>query len=469
FSVFEKNMQINKTNRNHSFSKKGFVAILIWLACPPCHATFGLDKTVSKDIGQPNGAMLSTLYAPIPHFTGDYLEENAVLEVNSNGFNAQKQSGFIANGVTEGIGRGLTIVHFTAANNFEFKTYDTYGSEMDAHQFIDVLKKMIKDNAKFAILAHDSASNELQKYSQTLKMLGFPVLGSLSARHAYVMVNFEGIIKEKTDPLSITLSLEIPKTILKNRSYFPKITYDFEPSVDRYIAHAGGSVDGIASTNSLEALNENYKKGFRLFELDIIETKDGEYIAAHDWNMWARFTDFEGELPVSHAEFLKHKIYGDYTTLDMNRINAWFSAHPDAILVTDKVNDIRFANSFVDKKRLIMELFSLMAVEEAAKNQINAMISQETLGEIKGDKLEYLAINNIKYVALSRRIVPKETDFLLALKNQGVKAYVYNVNFDVGKDEKYVQENEIGLVYGMYADKWVFDIVLRKGAKSKAP
>ncbi len=463
-------MQFNKTNRNRSFSKKGLVAILIWLALPSCYATFDFDKTVSEDFCKANGALLSSLIVTIPRGSGDNMQENAVLEVNSNGFNAQKQSGFIVNGVTEGVGRGLTIVHFTAANSFEFKTFDTYGSETEAQQFIDVLKNMIKDSAKFAILAHDSASNELQKYSQTLKILGFPVLGSLKARHAYVMDNFEGINMEKTDPLAITLSMAVPKSLLKTRSYFPKITYAFEPSIDRYIAHAGGSVNGIASTNSLEALNENYKKGFRLFELDINETKDGQYIAAHDWNMWARFTDFEGELPVSHAEFLKHKIYGDYTTLDMKRINEWFSAHPDAILVTDKVNDpIRFANSFVDKKRLIMELFSLMAVEEAVKHQINAMISQETLGEIKGDKLEYLAINNIKYVALSRRIVPKETDFLLALKNQGVRVYVYNVNFDLGKDEKYVQENEIGLVYGMYADKWVFDTVLSEGTQSKVP
>jgi hypothetical protein len=463
-------MPFNQTIRNHSFSKKGFVAILILLVLPPCNAAFDPDKTVIEDFCKANGAMLSKLIAPIPHFTADHKEEDDVLEIDSNGFNAQKQSGFIVNGVTEGIGRGLTIVHFTAANSFEFKTFDTYGSETDVQQFIAVLKNLMKDSAKFAILSHDSASNELQKYSQTLKILGFPVLGSLKARYAYVMYNFEGFVQEKTDPLSITLRLAVPKSLLNNRFYFPKITYEFEPSIDRYIAHAGGTINGIASTNSLEALNENYKKGFRLFELDINETKDGQYIAAHDWNMWARFTDFQGELPASHAEFLKHKIYGDYTTLDMKRINEWFSAHPDAILVTDKVNDpIRFANSFVDKKRLIMELFSLMAVEEAAKNQINAMISQESLGEIKGDRLEYLAINNIKYVALSRRIVPKETDFLLALKKQGVKVYVYNVNFDLGKDEKYVQENEIGLVYGMYADKWVFDTVLRKGTQSKAP
>ena len=46
---------------------------------------------------------------------------------------------------------------------------------------------------------------------------------------------------------------------------------------------------------------------------------------------------------------------------------------------------------------------------------------------------------------------------MLQLKKHGIKVYVYNVNFDPGKDEKYVYNYELGLVYGMYADKWVFD------------
>ncbi|KKN29672.1 hypothetical protein LCGC14_0841780, partial [marine sediment metagenome] len=215
-----------------------------------------------------------------------------------------------------------------------------------------------------------------------------------------------------------------------------------------------------------QALDENYKKGFRLFELDIIETSDGKLVAAHDWKMWARFTDYTGTLPPTLAEFKKHKIYGDYETLDVEGVNDWFAAHPDATLITDKVNDpIAFAKGFVDSKRLIMELFSLLAIEEASQNGINTIISQEPLLAIKGDKLTYLAVNNIKYVAVSRRIIASNTKLLLQLRDQGIKVYVYNVNFDSGKDENYVQENEIGLVYGMYADKWVFDKNLKSLSK----
>jgi glycerophosphoryl diester phosphodiesterase len=200
--------------------------------------------------------------------------------------------------------------------------------------------------------------------------------------------------------------------------------------------------------------------------LDIIETSDKKMVAAHDWKMWSRFTDYSGALPPSHDEFMKHKIYGDYTTLDLKGINAWFAAHTDATLVTDKVNDpIAFADQFVDKDRLVMELFSQMAVEEASRHGIQAMISQTPLMRIIGDKINYLKVNNVKYVALSRRILNNETKLLLKLKEQGIKVYVYNVNFDPGKDEKYVQENEIGLVYGMYADKWAFDLPKEKMTK----
>nr|WP_262889024.1 hypothetical protein [Nonlabens sp. Ci31] len=37
-----------------------------------------------------------------------------------------------------------------------------------------------------------------------------------------------------------------------------------------------------------------------------------------------------------------------------------------------------------------------------------------------------------------------------------MKTYVYHVNFQAGKNEKYVVEYELGSVYGMYADDWNF-------------
>ncbi|MBT8299153.1 MAG: hypothetical protein KJO52_12540 [Maribacter sp.] len=395
----------------------------------------------------------------------NWIEEGQII-LNSHSFNAQKRSTFNIAGQKEHVERGLTIIHFNSPEKYEFRTFDTYSSEEASQKVVDVLWRMQKNGAVFVVLAHDSAAHIFLKQSETLKKLGFSKLMELKNRQAYIMHNFNNKIYERVDENSITLDLRIPENVIDNQIYFPRIRYKFTPNNNRYIAHAGGEVNGIKSTNSKDALDQSYAKGFRLFELDIIETADGKLVAAHDWKMWARFTDYSGELPPSHEEFKKHRIYGDYETLDLKGINEWFSDHPDATLVTDKIKDpVGFANLFIDKSRLIMELFSVMAVEKALNNGITAMISQEPLLKLVGDKLNYLEVNNIKYVALSRRIIANHTKLMLQLKEKGIKVYVYNVNFDPGKDEKYVQENEIGLVYGMYADKWVFDLEDKKLSK----
>ncbi|WP_339334433.1 MULTISPECIES: hypothetical protein [unclassified Croceitalea] len=380
------------------------------------------------------------------------------LLVQSNSFNAKKRSSFSLNGIKEQVDRGLTIVHFFNTGKFEYRTYDTHGSADAVIEIKEVLSQLFANDATFAILAHDSAAKAFDGNTAALKEMGLNTLSALKSRQAYIMHNLNGNIIELVDDLTIDLKVDVPNNISDIKIYFPREVYTFVPNNNRYIAHAGGEINGVKSTNTKDALDANYVKGFRLFELDIITTSDGKLVAAHDWRMWSRFTDYEGELPPTHEEFMKRKIYGDYTTLDLKGINDWFKAHPDATLVTDKLNDpVAFAESFVDKDRLIMELFSVMAVEEAASNGLNAMISQKPFMSLKGDKLDFLEINNIKYIALSRRLISREKKLLLKLKDAGVKVYVYHVNFDPGKDETYVYENEIGLVYGMYADKWAFD------------
>ncbi|WP_149303206.1 PI-PLC domain-containing protein [Pareuzebyella sediminis] len=418
---------------------------------------FFILALVFSPLGQANSEIAPADREVVP------LSPTILLE--SHSFNAKQRSSFRVNDRTEYIERGITLLHFNGAEAFEYKTFDTYADEKSCHKLIEVIAEMQADQVAFAILAHDSAANVILQESKALKNMGFEKLTALKSRQAYIMYLQNGTIVEKVDDLSAKASFDIPVGVVNNKVYFPKITYDFEPSNDRYIAHAGGEVNGVKSTNTRDALDQNYAKGFRLFELDIIKTSDGKFVAAHDWNMWARFTDYTGELPPTLNAFNKEKIYGDYMTLDMDGINQWFEAHPDATLVTDKINEpIAFANAFVDKERLIMELFSVMAVEQATKNGINAMISQEPFFDIIGDKLNFLKINNVNYIALSRRTLSKHTELMLKLKEAGIKVYVYHVNFDPGKDERYVQENEIGLVYGMYADKWIFE-----GVEGPAP
>ncbi|MEX2380185.1 MAG: sulfatase-like hydrolase/transferase, partial [Vicingaceae bacterium] len=245
---------------------------------------------------------------------------------------------------------------------------------------------------------------------------------------------------------------------------------EYKEDKSRFIAHAGGKIDGRTYTNSLEALNESYKKGFKLFELDIIKTKEGEYVAAHDWQQWADITNYKSDVPVSKEEFLNHKIFERYTPMSMDEINDWFKNHPDAILVTDKVNEPKlFSEQFIDKDRLMMELFTLEAVKEGlASNIKSAMPSQQIIESFGKNKLNQLKELGVTDVAFSRRYIVDNVDFLKQLKAEGIRSYVFHINFDPGIDEDYVVKYEMDYIYGIYADKWSFpaeDSVVNRAKK----
>ncbi len=228
---------------------------------------------------------------------------------------------------------------------------------------------------------------------------------------------------------------------------------------NRFIAHAGGMIDGRIYTNTLEALDANYKKGFRLFELDILKTTDGKYVGAHDWKKWKRFTGYEGETPVTHDVFMNHKPYGTYTPLDLPGINDWFNQHKDAVLVTDKINEpLAFAPEFTDPDRLMMELFSEEALEEGLKAGIKSAVpSQWLIKDLKPDDAAELFDRGVRHAAVSRRFIPDNKELLAALKAAGIKVFVYNVNLDPGIDEEFVLKYELDFVYGLYADKHDFE------------
>jgi hypothetical protein len=137
---------------------------------------------------------------------------------------------------------------------------------------------------------------------------------------------------------------------------YPSIT-KLATDPERFIAHAGGEIEGIKYTNSLEALDLSYQQGVKLFELDLMETSDGKIVATHGW---------KNDTPLSYEAFLAQPLEGKFTPLDMERINQRFAQHPDAILVTDKINTPQaIAQQFQFPDRVMMELFSWDAIQQA--------------------------------------------------------------------------------------------------------
>ena len=231
----------------------------------------------------------------------------------------------------------------------------------------------------------------------------------------------------------------------------------------RFIAHGAGRIDGKTYTNSLEAMNDNYKKGFKLFELDIIKTSDDFFVAAHDWKLWAKQTQYKGELPPNRDTFLKLKIYNKYMPMDMDVINAWFKLHHDAILVTDKVNlPKEFSMKFIDKNRLMMELFTWDAVKEGLNLKIkSSMPTGRLLFSIHGDKVQFLKKLKITDIATSHRLINHHKKLMKQIVRAGIKFYAFHLNSKDNKDEKHIVCAEHQFFYGIYADKWNFTQVIK--------
>ena len=107
------------------------------------------------------------------------------------------------------------------------------------------------------------------------------------------------------------------------------------------IAHAGGEVDLIPYLNCREALETSFLKGYKMIELDLMVTSDGFVVAGHDWETFHEQTGHpeRKKSPLKLDEFRKEKILGKYTPLDADEIVAFFTEHPDLMLVTDKLCD----------------------------------------------------------------------------------------------------------------------------------
>ncbi|MDX9999069.1 MAG: glycerophosphodiester phosphodiesterase family protein [Phenylobacterium sp.] len=91
-------------------------------------------------------------------------------------------------------------------------------------------------------------------------------------------------------------------------------------------------------SNSLEAFDRAYQRGFRLIEADFEITPDGAIVLLHDWQGAYRYW-FGRTEPLPHAEFMAARMRGGLTPMDFQALLAWLERHPDARVITDVKRD----------------------------------------------------------------------------------------------------------------------------------
>lgn len=110
-----------------------------------------------------------------------------------------------------------------------------------------------------------------------------------------------------------------------------------------FVAHALGSPpDGTLYTNSREAFEESYRRGFRAFEADLVRLKDGKTLVAHDLRREHYGLSEDEELADLTSEQMRGRRFdGRYEPLFEDDLIDLLVTHDDATVLLDTKGPIR--------------------------------------------------------------------------------------------------------------------------------
>ncbi|MEZ9520350.1 glycerophosphodiester phosphodiesterase family protein [Vibrio splendidus] len=195
------------------------------------------------------------------------------------------------------------------------------------------------------------------------------------------------------------------------------------------IAHAGGGINGLKYTNSLEAMEQSIEHGFKMVELDLLISSDGRIVAVHDWKTFHEMTNSNNTGSISSKEFESKIIYDKYKTLNISTAIDILDKN-DVVLVTDKIKNIALLSKYIiDKDKSIIEVFNTDKYNEAIELGFNNVALNIDLNT--PFILEWIDLNQIKAVTYrgdNLGSLGSEYQKAIELSNMGVSAMIYSTN-----------------------------------------
>ena len=231
-----------------------------------------------------------------------------------------------------------------------------------------------------------------------------------------------------------------------------------------FVAHEGGGIDNKTYTNSKEALDQALKSGFKLVELDLIETSDNHLVAAHHWGFFREISGGQktDETAMSLADFRLKKIHGEFSPLDANQIDNYMNLHKDLFLVVDKSNNFSLLNnSFSHQDRILVEVFGLKNYIKSILFMTRRPMYSLVIGPL-GMYFEYFKISllGVRYVVAHSADIDMYPKLFELLKNDGIKLLIYTSN-----NGEFISENISKYDAILYTDFWDFNNSKCMGAK----
>ena len=264
-----------------------------------------------------------------------------------------------------------------------------------------------------------------------------------------------------------------------------------------HIAHALGSIDSKNYTNSREAFELSYSKGFKIFEVDLVLLKDGTVFCAHD-NHENKF-GLNKPFRQTTIDELSGKLYlAKYTPMTGSQLLSLLDKYEDVYIILDtKYNHIDIVDAIVEEaeknypsvldrviphisglqnypgiKRVLPSRLGeiLYNIADQLERGVPGILDKLTLGILSNDLnkieriypfnsyilalyrnsfsdaevLEFVRSNNIKAVMMTNGRYSSE--FKSALNEAGAVVYVHTIN-DLQKINQFKEQG-----VGVYTD-----------------
>lgn len=230
---------------------------------------------------------------------------------------------------------------------------------------------------------------------------------------------------------------------------------------ERLIGHSFGRIGDNTYTGSLEAFQEKYNAGVRVFEVDFATASDGRIVLCHDWSQIVNTDDIP-----SSEEFKKMKILGEYTPLTFIDLLYLMKEYPDIWIVTDSKEaeyekvQIEFTEIINEAKEIgLTDMLDRMIVQIYNENMYDAVkevypfsdyiftMYMRWFGEVEEFEslCKWCIMHDIQYITMWNWLYNEEIHTIA--EKYGIHIYVHTEN-DVMAGANYLKSG----VDGLYTD-----------------
>lgn len=207
----------------------------------------------------------------------------------------------------------------------------------------------------------------------------------------------------------------------------------------KYMVHALGDYLGQTYSNTREALEDSYAKGYRYFEVDVERTTDGRLVLSHGWSENAckkTGMEYQPEFAKMTWElFMKQNIKGMHV-MDAADLRDFMKEHPDTYFEIDfhrskcKAKAKALVAAFADDMELLDRLLIQAGNRETFEDidsvyhfkNYQVILRPEWVGKWE-ENIDFAFEKGIAAIAIRKAIL--EEDYIKVLRAAGFHVMIY--------------------------------------------